>query len=158
MRKLLFTVGLVAGGIFLLGQNKAQTSPGLVPVQMIVTVEARHGKDVPSLYPQDVKAYERNERLRVTNLVALQGEHAGLELFLLVDDSSSTSLGSQLGDLRHFIETQPATTAIGIGYMRNGTVDIVPELHNRPQPRHPRAATPTIVRRRQPLFVAERSD
>jgi hypothetical protein len=95
---------------------------------MIVTVEARHGKDVPSLNQQDVMAYERNERLRVTDLVPLQGERAGLELFFLLDDASSTNLGSQLGDLRRFIETQPATTAIGIGYMRNGTVDIVQNL------------------------------
>ena len=32
-----------------------------------------------------------------------QGEHAGLELFLLIDDDSSSSLGSQLEDLRKFV-------------------------------------------------------
>ena len=125
MRKLLFTVSLVIGGMFLLAQNRTQTSPELVPVQMIVTIEARHGKDIPSLNREDVMAYERQERLQVAGLIPFQGENAGLELFFLLDDASSTSLGSQLGDLRQFIETQPATTAVGIGYMQHGTVDIV---------------------------------
>jgi hypothetical protein len=126
MRKSLLMAGLAMSGMLLLAQQNA--SLGLVPVHMIVTVEARHGKDVPPLHQGDVMAYERKERLRVTDLVPLEGDHAGLELFLLLDDASSTSLGSQLGDLRRFIETQPATTAIGIGYMRNGTVDIVQNL------------------------------
>jgi hypothetical protein len=108
----------------LIAQNAA---PNLVPVQTIMTVEARHDHDnaVPSLKQEDVMAYERKTRLLVTDLVSCQGENAGLELFLVIDDASDTSLGLQFGDLRHFIETQPATTAIGIGYMRNGTVDIV---------------------------------
>jgi hypothetical protein len=128
MSKPLFISGFVMSSALLLAQGKAETPSGLVPVQMIVTVEARHGKDVPSLHPEDVMAYQRNERLRVTDVVPSQGEHAGLELFLLVDDSSDTSVGSQFGDLRQFIETQPATTAVGIAYMNHGTVDIVQNL------------------------------
>jgi hypothetical protein len=47
---------------------------------------------------------------------------------LLVDDVANTSLGSQLDDLRSFILSQPPTTAFGVGYMRDGTVDIVQNL------------------------------
>jgi hypothetical protein len=110
---------------FLIAQEK--TTP-TAPVQMIVTVEARHGKDVPALNQGDVMVFQKSERLRVTDLVALQGQRAGLELYVLIDDASSSSLGSQLNDLRHFIESQPATTSIGIGYMRNATVNIVQNL------------------------------
>lgn len=128
MGKLLFTVGLGIGCMFLLPQNRAQTSPELVPVQMILTVEARNGKEIPVLNREDVMAYQRQEHLQVTDLVRLQGENAGLELFFLFDDASNTNLGSQFGDVRNFIETQPATTAVGIGYMQHGTVDIVQNL------------------------------
>jgi len=118
---------LAAGWSFTLAQNGSPTTSDLVPVHAIVTVETRHDhdKDVPVLNREDVMAYERGQRLRVTGLAALEGEHAGLELFCLLDDSSSSSLGSHLQDLRHFIEAQPATTAVAVGYMRNGTVDIV---------------------------------
>ena len=123
MRKSAFVAaGIAAGALFLLSQ---ETSAPNVPIQVIVTVEARQGKDVPSPNREDFIAYQRHERLRVTDVVPLQGDHAGLELFILLDDASGLSLGSQLGDLRQFIQAQPAKTAIGIGYMRNGTVDIV---------------------------------
>ena len=72
--------------------------------------------------------YERRERLKVTELVPFPDNNAGLDLFILLDNASSASLGSQLADLRQFIETQPVTTAIGIGYMRNGTYDMTQSL------------------------------
>jgi hypothetical protein len=130
MVKRLFACGLAISGLSLFAQNKSQDAPSLVPVHTIITVEGRHDHDksIPSLQQEDAMVYERKERLRVTDLVALHGEHAGLELFLLLDDASSASLGSQLGDLRHFIETLPSATSVGIGYMRNGAVDIVQNL------------------------------
>lgn len=116
---------LVAAGLAAMLLFSEEPSGTNVAVQVVVTVEARHGKVVPFLNREDFLAYQRRERIPVTDVVPLQGDHAGLELFVLLDDASGMSLGSQLGDLRQFIKARPATTAIGIGYMRNGTVDIV---------------------------------
>jgi len=99
-----------------------------VPIHMLVTVEARHGSDVPVINREDVMAYEGRDRARVTDWVPAQGDHADLELFVLIDDSSSSSLGTQLEDIRQFIQTQPATTKIGIAYMQNGTAQMVQNL------------------------------
>ena len=99
-----------------------------VPAHLVVTVEARHGKDVPVVHREDVMAYQGKERGSVTDWLPLQGDHAGLDFFVLLDDSSSTSLGSQLEDIRQFILGQAATTSIGVGYMRDGTVDTVQNL------------------------------
>jgi hypothetical protein len=128
--KPLFAVSFAIGAPLLSAQSNFQTVPSLVPVQTILTVEARHdnNKNVPALKREDVMAYERQERFEVSELVPLTGENAGMELFLLIDDASSTSLGSQLGDLRGFIETQPAATAVGVSYMRNGTVETLQNL------------------------------
>jgi len=125
---------LSASGVFLIAQEKAAAPTA--PVQMIVTVEARHGKEVPVLSQGDVMVFQKSQRLRVTNSVALQGDRAGLELYILLDDASSSSIGSQLNDLRQFIDSQPAATSIGIGYLRNGTVEIAQNL----TPDHARAA------------------
>lgn len=116
------TIGLAVGTLVALAVGRAATPT--IPVQMTVTVEARHGNEIPVLNKEDVMVFQRKERLRVTNLVPGQGKQAALELFILIDDGSGISLGSQLGDLRHFIEAQPATTSIAIGYMRNGTAEI----------------------------------
>jgi hypothetical protein len=97
---------------------------------MVVTVEPRHGSNVPVINREDVMVYQGRDRAKVTDWLALQGEHAGLQLFILIDDSANTSLGSQLEDVRQFINAQPATTAIGVAYMRNGIADVLQNLTN----------------------------
>lgn len=54
-------------------------------------------------------------RLRVTGWTPARGENAGMDLFILIDDACDTSLGSQLDDLRSFINRQPPTTSVGVG-------------------------------------------
>ena len=103
--------------------DKQSDSSNEVPVHMVVTVKPRHnGGQVPALAATDVKVYQRDKQNMVTSWVPLQGDRAGLQLFILIDDSSRTSLGLQFDSLKKFIEEQPETTAIGVGYMRNGTV------------------------------------
>jgi hypothetical protein len=99
-----------------------------IPVHMVVTAEARHGTDVPVIKREDVTVNQGRERVQVTDWVPLEGEHAALQLFVLVDDASGATLGAQLEDLRRFILSQPPSTAIGVGYMRDGTVDILQNL------------------------------
>jgi hypothetical protein len=124
---LIACAGLTLGSQAVMSREPAPA--GTVPVHMVVTVEARHGTEVPEIKREDVTVRQGKERLQVTDWLPLRGEHAGLELFVLLDDASSpTSLGPQLEDLRGFINSQPETTAIGVGYMRDGTVDTVQNL------------------------------
>ena len=83
----------------------AQQTPSATEVtaNLLVTVEARHGSNIPDIQRDDVMVYEGKDRDRVTGWLPLQGDHAGLEFFILLDDSASVSLGSQLEDLRQFI-------------------------------------------------------
>jgi hypothetical protein len=94
----------------------------------VVTVEAHHGTNIPVINREDVMVYEGHDRDQVTDWVPLVGDHAGLQLFILIDDASNSSLDSQLADLKQFISNQPTTTMIGVGYMRDGTVQIAQNL------------------------------
>src|SRR5579859_7941344 len=78
-------------------------SPATLPVSMIVSVEAKHGKEVPSISREDVVVFQEGDRVQVKDWVPLQADPAGVELFVLIDDSTDTSLGLQLNDLRKFI-------------------------------------------------------
>ena len=49
-------------------------------------------------------------------------------MFILIDDAARSSVSSQFGDLREFIYSLPRTTAVGVGYMRNGTVRVAQDL------------------------------
>jgi len=99
---------------------------------MLVTVEARHGSNVPVIGREDVMVYEGRDRDHVIDWVPAQGDHAALELFVLLDDGSNISLGSQLEDVRQFILSQPASTKVGVAYMRNGSARIEQNLTSDP--------------------------
>lgn len=103
-----------------------QSSAGTgVPVHVVVTVEARKGGETPVINREDVMVHEGHDRDTVIDWVPAQGEHAALELFILLDDGSNITLGTQLDDIRKFIVAQPDTTIIGVGYMRNGAAQVV---------------------------------
>jgi len=119
----LLAVAALASGVWSAVAQEASSTG--VPVRVVVTVEPRHGSNVPVINREDVMVYQGHDRAKVTDWIPLQGEQARLQLFILIDDAASTSLGSQLEDIRQFINAQPSTTAIGVAYMRNGTAEIL---------------------------------
>jgi hypothetical protein len=116
-------IGMAGAAVSWASQQGASSST--VPVTMVVSVEAQHGKDIPTIHREDVRVFQDRDRLQVTDWVPLQGDQAELELFVLLDDGSDPAIGSQFDDMRQFMNAQPASTAIAVGYMRHGTVDIV---------------------------------
>ncbi|HTW32932.1 MAG TPA: hypothetical protein VMD76_14720, partial [Candidatus Sulfotelmatobacter sp.] len=106
-----------------------QDTPQGGPVaRLLVTVEPHKGKEVPQLKSEDVLVFDGHDRDKVVDWVPAQGDHAALELFVVLDDGSSLSLDTQLNDLRKFIDGQPATAKIGVAYMQNGVAKVVQEL------------------------------
>src|SRR5271155_4033785 len=93
-----------------------------VPVHMVVTVKSHHGTQPPAVAADDVKVYQKGKPDAVASWIPLQGDRAGLQLYILIDDTSRSTLALQYSSIDKFIEEQPATTAIGVGYMRNGAV------------------------------------
>ncbi|HEY6292643.1 MAG TPA: hypothetical protein VI455_13930 [Terriglobia bacterium] len=125
--KSLLGVLLIGVALATLSLKAQQSSPVTVPVHMVCTVEPLNNGDTPglNLTRQDVQVRQGKNNLQVTDWIPSRGDAASLQLFILIDDTSDTSLGVQLGDLKAFITAQPATTMVGIGYMRNTAVNIV---------------------------------
>jgi hypothetical protein len=130
---LLFAIPMVIAALLASAQRtmaQENSAPAGPSVNLVATVEARHGSNVPTITRDDVMVYQGRDRDKVTDWLPLQGEHAGLELFILLDDSSNVSLGSQLEDIRQFILAQPASTKIGIAYMQNGIAQVMQNLNS----------------------------
>src|SRR5580658_2232773 len=107
------------------GKDSSKTSP----VQMTVTLRVLgDNKRTPELTRDDIIVRQGNERVKVTSWAPANASDAKLGLFILIDDSSDSSLGSQLDDLRAFINAQGPTTSVGVGYMRNGTVQVTQDF------------------------------
>jgi hypothetical protein len=124
VRPLLFLAPVAIGCAVILALP-VRITPSQVPVSLTVSVEAKHGGIVPTIEPEDVRIVQGKTRLQETEWLALQGRYAQLELFVLLDDSISPTVSLQFEDLRQFMNAQPSTTAVAVGYIRNGTVEIV---------------------------------
>jgi hypothetical protein len=133
MHKSRFLAAAVIGltlWIYGVGSTSAQQASAAngVPAHLVVSVEPRKGSEIPVVNREDVMVYEGHDRDKVTDWVPAQGDHAALELFFLLDDSSGSNLGVQLDDIRKFINEQPASTKIGVAYMQNGIARIEQNL------------------------------
>lgn len=105
------------------------TSAATAPAQMTVTVNTLgQDKRMPVINRDDVIVKQGNQRLEVTGWTPVSESDSGINLFILIDDASNPVVGSQFGDLRAFINAQSPKTSVGVGYMRNGTVQIAQNL------------------------------
>ncbi len=104
-------------------QDKA--GPRTVLVHMVVTDEGiREGAEIPVLRPDNVQVRQGKDALKVDRLIPARSDNAGLQFFILIDDTCDSSIGNNLNDIRDFINNQPATTLIGVAYMSNATIQI----------------------------------
>jgi len=128
MRTLLGAVAVVSMGFTLASaQSGIQSGSGarVVPVQMVVTAEPLQGSAVPQVGREDVRVLQSGTNVPVTEWVPLQGDMAGLELYVLIDERVDPAATARFDELRHFISSQAVNTAVGVAYMDNGVATIV---------------------------------
>ncbi len=100
------------------GQNNSK-----IPLTTIVTVLGPKFTAPPPLSKQDILVYSNKTRLDVINWVPAQGERAPLQLAIVIDNSANQlGVGTQLQDIAGFISLQSKSTAVGVFYAMNGTV------------------------------------
>src|SRR5580704_9398920 len=122
---LVVIVALGFGARIVYSQEKA-SAPTTVQVHMVITDQAvRDNGEVPVLRPENVQVKQGKNLLNINAVIPARGDNAALQFFILIDDTCDSSIGNSLNDLRDFINAQPATTAIGVGYMSNATIQIV---------------------------------
>jgi hypothetical protein len=118
----LVALGALGFGVRAIYSQAAST----VQVHMVITDEAVRGDgEVPILRPENVQIKQGKAPIKVDHLIPARGDNAALQFFILIDDTCDTSIGNSLNDIRDFINAQPATTLVGVGYMSNATIQIV---------------------------------
>jgi hypothetical protein len=102
--------------------NHSQENTASVPVTTVVTVLGPNFSAPPPITKQDVTVYSGRTREDVLSWVPAQGDKAGLQLALLIDNADSpTALGTHFNELKDFITAQPATTQVGLYYAVSGS-------------------------------------
>lgn len=120
---ILFGIVILLSGVA--GVSAQTTASNGIPVHMVVTVEPRKGAEMPSLAREDVLVSQNKDRDTVTEWTPAPVDGSGLEFMILLDDASNTTLGSQLEDIRKFIDEEPVSAKVGVAYMQNGIARIV---------------------------------
>jgi len=96
-----------------------------VQVHMVITDQAYNDNgDIPVLGTQNVTVRQGKNTLKLDQVIPAKGDNAGLQLFILIDDTIDPSIGSKLDDIRDFINAQSASTVVGVAYMSNATFRI----------------------------------
>jgi|SRR5579863_497552 len=99
-----------------------------VPAQttkMVITIRSDHksGSVPEDLQARDLSVTEGNTPVPAVGLRRFAGDLAGMQLFVLLDDSTRRSgLGLHMPELRGFLNSLPSTTQVAVGYVRNGTL------------------------------------
>jgi hypothetical protein len=128
MRKAFFLFWLVLGVIplaaFPAGARQQPGSSGMVPVTTVVTVLGPKFTPPPAVSRDDINVSESNAHKDVTGWVPAQGDKAGLQLAIVVDDSDLRNVGKQFDDLTNFIKALPKSTSVGIFYARDSTISV----------------------------------
>ena len=120
------TAGSVVAALVTVGLGISLAVPDAADVQTQMVVTARPSKAgaAPvSLAANDLTVRAGKTSLPVVRLDRLAGDMAGMQLFIFLDDATrSSALGDQLGQLKTFVQSLPASTQVAVGYMKNGGV------------------------------------
>jgi hypothetical protein len=91
-------------------------------IKTVVTALGPNYTAPPSIAQQDVSVYMGKTRETVASWVPAEGNNAGMQFAILVDDMDSpTAIGTHFNEIKDFIRSQPPTTEVGIFYAQNGT-------------------------------------
>ena len=103
-------------------------SAGAFGQHLIITAEGRHGAVPPEVVKDEVSVEVNKKPVRIEKWIPLRDDQANLELYIVIDDGEDSDLGIQFGSLKAFVNGQPATTRIGLAYLRNGSANVVAPL------------------------------
>jgi hypothetical protein len=93
----------------------------------IVTVNGeRSGKSAGSIIPGNLVVYAGKMSARVTSIQPLESNSLKTQLFIYLDDSTSHGgFDPLIPELKSFVTALPPNFEVAIGYMRNGSYNLV---------------------------------
>ncbi len=126
----IFLMGVLA----LPGPATASAANDLGQGQAIVTVMPGGNSEAPlRLNIQDLQVKLNGRASNVTGWAPARGAASPLELVLLIDNSSRSSLGTQLGEIEGFVKEIPSHAQMAIAYMQNGRAVMTGPLSSDPE-------------------------
>jgi len=113
-------------------QSVAAQGSGAAPapdvIRITVTVASKSKSTPPEVTRQDVLVRQESERRPVLDWFPAQGERAGLDLTVLVDDSLSGAMAPRMAEIAGFIRSLPPTTRVAVIYASQGGISVLQDF------------------------------
>jgi len=116
---------LLAVPVFAQSENQSENQ---TQGQAVVTVLPDKNAPAPNVPQQNLQVKVNGKDATITNWQPLRGESDRLEVVMMLDGGARTSLSTQFGDIKSFINSLPADAKATLGYMEYGTVKLVSPL------------------------------
>ena len=115
-----------------IAHSQENASSSTAQVSMVITDQALNDTDeMTVLRAENVQVRQGRTPLKVNQLIPATGSNAASQVFILIDETTyPQGVGNNLNELRDFINAQPPSTAVGVAYMSNATVQIAQNLTN----------------------------
>jgi len=120
-------LGAILYAVIAAGAQQPDASSA-VPATTVVTVLGPKFTPPPAVSKDDILVREGQVRKDVADWVPAQGDKAGLELAILVDDADRKDVGKQFDDLANFIKSLPKSTSVGVFYANNNTISAASQI------------------------------
>jgi hypothetical protein len=113
---LLAAAGSLVAALPVFGARENEQAQG----QAVITVLPDKNAPAPQIPQQALSVKVDGKNSTVTRWQPLRGPNAPAELVILIDGAARTSLGTQMRDIQHFVQTLPPNVSATIAYMENG--------------------------------------
>ena len=114
----LLAVGSLLAAVSIFAQSENQPGQG----QAVLTVVPNKNAPAPTLTAQQMNIKVDGKESNIANLKPF-GPDSRVELAILIDGASRTSLGNQFSDIEHFVQALPPNTRAALAYMENGRAE-----------------------------------
>src|SRR5579862_538568 len=121
-------IAILLGMLPLAARPQSDTA-GTIPVTTVVTALGSKFTAPPAVSKDDVSLREGSVHRDITQWIPAQGDRAGLQLAIVIDDSLQKSFGNQIKALSDFITSQPKSTSVGVFYAANGTLQVASQFN-----------------------------
>jgi hypothetical protein len=116
---------LLALPVFAQSENQSENQ---TQGQAVITVLPDKNAPAANVSEQNLQVKVNGKDATITNWQPLRGENDRLEVVVVLDGGARTSLSTQYGDIKNFINTLPADAKATLGTMEYGTVKLVSPL------------------------------
>jgi hypothetical protein len=121
----LIGASVVSGLGVVIAHSQEKAAASTVQVHLVITDQSSNDSgEPPVLTAKNLQVKQGKSDLRVEQLIPARDQNAALQLFILIDDTCDASIGNNLNDLKEFINALPASTAVGVAYMSNASIQI----------------------------------